>query len=102
MTGWRAVHRKQFSISQNDPSEGERRDVGGVPLITSYSPLFPRSTMRGNKQMVSRLQSAGRLIERASDNREYNARVLVGGLDRTSSQLDNARSCTRFDIYHAR
>lgn len=30
--------------------------------------------------MVSRLQSAGRLIERAQDNREYNTRVLVGGL----------------------
>lgn len=35
--------------------------------------------MPGNKQMVSRLQSAGRLIERAKDNRDYNAAILVGG-----------------------
>lgn len=82
--------------------EGERRDVGGVPLITSYSPLFPRSTMRGNKQMVSRLQSAGRLIERALDNREYNARVLVGGLQDELAAGQRAWSCTRLDIYHAR
>lgn len=69
-----------------DPSK--RRDVGGVPLITRYSPwLFPRSTMRRQQAdgiAVAISQSIN--WECAADNREYNTRVLVGGL------RDNNRS----------
>ena len=50
-------------------SRRRRRPVNHARIHHALSTFH---NARGNKQMVSRLQSAGRLIERAPDNREYN------------------------------